>query len=111
MGVTMHLEDFGLPEEISNGRKLSMLSSGQRSKVMLAASFWTRPHIVCLDEPTNYLDSDTVEALTRALRQFKGGYVIVSHSESFIADTCEEVWTVADETITVSQRGSLGTTA
>merc|ERR1719491_1321414 len=103
-----HFEDFGLPEDISSKRQISMLSSGQRSKVMLAASFWTRPHIVCLDEPTNYLDTDTVEALTKALRNFKGGYVIVSHSESFIAETCEEVWTVADGNFTVSgQRGSL----
>merc|ERR1719277_2594349 len=87
-----HFEDFGLPEEVSTKRKLAMLSSGQRSKVMLAASFWTRPHVVCLDEPTNYLDSDTVDALTQALRNFRGGYAIVSHCETFISATCEELW-------------------
>eukprot|EP00932_Pfiesteria_piscicida_P017884 SRR837773.4760.p1 GENE.SRR837773.4760~~SRR837773.4760.p1 ORF type:complete len:463 (-),score=161.77 SRR837773.4760:10-1398(-) len=102
-----HFQDFGLPEDVSTKRKLSMLSSGQRSKVMLAASFWTRPHIVCLDEPTNYLDTDTVEALTQALRHFRGGYAIVSHSESFIADTCEDIWTVADGVVKVSHKGPL----
>merc|ERR1712018_1070191 len=87
-----HLEDFGLPQEVTTKRQISMLSSGQRSKLMFAASFWTRPHIVCLDEPTNYLDTETIEALTEALRKFNGGYVIVSHSENFIADTSKEVW-------------------
>lgn len=105
--IISHLEDFGLPEGVSCGRQLSMLSSGQRSKVLLAASFWTRPHVVCLDEPTNYLDAETVEALSKALRIFRGGYVIVSHSESFINETCEEVWTVADGGLTVSHRGSI----
>lgn len=96
-----HFNDFGLPEEVSTKRKIEMLSSGQRSKVMLAASFWTRPHIVCLDEPTNFLDTETIEALTEALRKFNGGYVIVSHSENFIADTCKEVWRVADRQLIV----------
>jgi len=102
-----HFEDFGLPEEISKGRSISMLSSGQRSKVMLAASFWTRPHIICLDEPTNYLDTETVKALTNALRKFRGGYAIVSHCEEFISGTCEEIWTVADGGVTVSKREPL----
>jgi len=102
-----HFEDFGLPAEIANKRQLSMLSSGQRSKVMLAASFWTRPHFICLDEPTNYLDTEMVEALTQALRHFRGGYAIVSHSENFIAETCEEIWTVADGGVSVKSRGPL----
>jgi elongation factor 3 len=55
--IVRHLADFGLPEEASQQRRISMLSSGQKSRLMLAASFWTIPHIVCLDEPTNYLDS------------------------------------------------------
>jgi len=109
--LSAHLEDFGLPEEVATKRQLSMLSSGQRSKLMLAASFWTRPHIICLDEPTNYLDADTVEALTRALRNFRGGYVIVSHSESFVDQVCEDVWTVADGGVTISHKGSIDNAA
>jgi len=103
--LTAHFEDFGLSEDVSCKRQITMLSSGQRSKLMLAASFWTKPHIICLDEPTNYLDSDTVDQLSRALRQFKGGYAIVSHSERFVEDVCGEVWTVDEGVVTATQKG------
>merc|ERR1712150_284017 len=103
--VVNHLEDFGMSEDASTHRKLAMLSSGQRSKVMFAASFWTKPHIICLDEPTNYLDSDTVDSLSKALRNFRGGYAIVSHAEAFISETCADVWTVAEGGVTVTRKG------
>jgi elongation factor 3 len=35
---------------------------------VLAAAMWTKPHMICLDEPTNYLDNDTLAALTRELK-------------------------------------------
>lgn len=98
--LTRHLEDFGLPEDASCHRQISMLSSGQKVKMMLAASFWTKPHIVCLDEPTNYLDTDTVEALQKALCNFKGGFVVVSHNERFVDAVCEQIWEVADGKVT-----------
>merc|ERR1719183_3119700 len=63
---------------------------------MLAASFWTIPHIVCLDEPTNYLDVETVRALSQALRKFKGGYLVVSHNQDFVDEISDEIWEVSD---------------
>eukprot|EP00747_Dinoflagellata_sp_TGD_P069355 gnl/TRDRNA2_/TRDRNA2_156095_c0_seq2.p1 gnl/TRDRNA2_/TRDRNA2_156095_c0~~gnl/TRDRNA2_/TRDRNA2_156095_c0_seq2.p1 ORF type:complete len:296 (-),score=43.12 gnl/TRDRNA2_/TRDRNA2_156095_c0_seq2:21-908(-) len=104
--IQQHLEDFGLSEDIACHRQISMLSSGQRVKLLLAASFWTRPHIVCLDEPTNYLDADTVDALRRALRSFKGGYVIVSHCEPFIDDVCDEIWAMDEGQLTIRKTNS-----
>lgn len=99
--IIRHLVDFGLPEDAARSRRISMLSSGQRSKLMLAASFWTVPHIVCLDEPTNYLDADTVKNLTNALRKFKGGYIVVSHNQEFVDEISDEIWEVADKQVTV----------
>merc|ERR1712014_76815 len=98
--VARHLEDFGLPEDASCNRQISMLSSGQKVKMMLASSFWTKPHIVCLDEPTNYLDTDTVEALQKAFCNFRGGFVVVSHNERFIETVCDSIWEVADGKVT-----------
>jgi len=99
--IVKHLEPFGITEDMTCHRMISMLSAGQKSKLMLGASFWTKPHIVCLDEPTNYLDVETVEALGRALRNFRGGCVVVTHNEKFIDDVCEEIWEVADGRVTV----------
>merc|ERR1712080_222823 len=70
--VSQHLQDFGLSEDLVKNRNISCLSSGQKSKLMLGASFWTRPHLVFMDEPTNYLDVETIEALQRALKAYRG---------------------------------------
>jgi len=99
--IITHLTDFGLPEDAARNRRISMLSSGQKAKLMFAASFWTVPHIVCFDEPTNYLDADTVKALAKALRKFKGGYLVVSHNQEFVAEIADELWEVADGKVTV----------
>lgn len=103
--IVKHLEPFGITEDMTCRRAISMLSAGQKSKLMLGAAFWTKPHIVCLDEPTNYLDVETVEALARALRNFRGGCVVVTHNEKFIDDVCEEIWEVAEGRVTVRPKG------
>jgi len=102
--IVKHLEPFGMTEEMTCRRSISMLSAGQKSKLMLGASFWTKPHVVCLDEPTNYLDVETVEALSRALRNFRGGCVVVTHNEKFIDDVCEELWHVVAGRVEVQKK-------
>merc|ERR1712190_313833 len=82
--IVRHFENFGLSEELVAQHSVEGFSGGQKSKLMLGAAFWTKPHVVCLDEPTNFLDFETVESLARALRTFKGGAVIVSHNEDFL---------------------------
>ena len=57
---------------------------------------WINPHIIALDEPTNYLDNDTLAALTKALSDFKGGVLTISHNKAFINELCTETWTVGD---------------
>eukprot|EP00928_Gymnodinium_smaydae_P049010 TRINITY_DN32852_c0_g1_i1.p1 TRINITY_DN32852_c0_g1~~TRINITY_DN32852_c0_g1_i1.p1 ORF type:complete len:704 (-),score=104.98 TRINITY_DN32852_c0_g1_i1:146-2224(-) len=94
--IVRHLESFGLPEEVCSNRKISMLSSGQKVKLMFGGALWTRPHILCLDEPTNFLDADSVDLLKDALKGFRGGYAIVTHNEHFAAEVCTENWTVAE---------------
>jgi len=106
--VVQHLEPFGLSEDVICERKISMLSSGQKCKVAFGAAFWTRPHFVCLDEPTNYLDVETVELLQRAIRNFRGGVAVVTHSEKFVEAVCTEVWDVAAGKVTVRHTGSNG---
>lgn len=101
--VVQHLEPFGLPEDIICNRKISMLSSGQKSKLAFGGAFWTRPQILCLDEPTNYLDIETVEMLQRAIRGFRGGSVTVTHSDKFVEAVCNEVWEVEDGKVAVRE--------
>lgn len=78
------------------------LSGGQRVKVVLAACSWQRPHLIVLDEPTNYLDRDSLGALSKALKSFEGGVIIITHSAEFTKGLTEEVWAVVDGKMTPS---------
>ena len=57
---------------------------------------WNRPHIIVLDEPTNYLDREALGALTQAIKAFSGGVIIISHNAEFTDAICTEKWLVAD---------------
>jgi elongation factor 3 len=107
--IVQHLEAFGFSEEMTSGRKICMLSSGQRCKLAFGAAFWTRPHVLCLDEPTNYLDVQTTEVLSHALRSFRGACVLVSHSLDFVHETCTEIWEVADGKVVTQTPNTLQT--
>ena len=96
--VRKHLNDFGIGPLLADS-KIRRFSAGQRSRLVLAAAMWSKPHLIALDEPTNYLDNDTLAALTKALRDFKGGVVVISHNQAFIDSVCNEVWRVEDGTV------------
>merc|ERR1711920_217997 len=91
-GVEKALKDFGLDGESASHQPLGSLSHGQRVKVVICASCWQNPHIVILDEPTNYLDRDGLGALVRGLETYQGGVVIISHNTEFTDSVCSQKW-------------------
>jgi len=91
-GVEKHLEDFGVLPEFATHNNLRALSAGQKVKVVLGAAMWQNPHILVIDEPTNYLDRDALGALTEAIEQWKGGVVVISHNLEFCDRVATEKW-------------------
>ena len=100
--IEEHCRYFGLDNELVSHSQLKGLSGGQRIKVVLAACSWLRPHVIVLDEPTNYLDRDSLGALAKALKAFEGGVVLITHAEEFTRNLTEEVWSVVDGNMTPS---------
>ena len=90
--VEKHLEDFGLHREYGSHTRMAALSGGHKVKVVLAAAMWNQPHILILDEPTNYLDRDSLGALASAIRDFEGGVVMITHNNEFCSQLCPETW-------------------
>jgi elongation factor 3 len=90
--VEKHLQDCGLEPEFATHYRMSALSGGQKVKVVLAACTWMQPHILILDEPTNYLDRESLGALANAITDFEGGVVIISHNNEFVSTLCPEEW-------------------
>jgi len=100
--IEQHGANFGLDAELISHSRMRGLSGGQRVKVVLAACTWQRPHLIVLDEPTNYLDRDSLGALSKALKVFEGGVVIISHNAEFTESLTSEVWSVIDGKMTPS---------
>ena len=98
--VRMHLENFGIDEDLAMG-KIKRMSGGQKSRLVLAAAMWINPHVIALDEPTNYLDNDTLAALTNALALFKGGVIMISHNDAFVNKLCNETWLVGNGVVNI----------
>merc|ERR1719336_2013638 len=91
-GVEKHLADFGVPAEFATHNTLRSLSAGQKVKVVLGAAMWQNPHILVIDEPTNYLDRDALGALTDAIQNWLGGVVVISHNLAFCEQVATEKW-------------------
>ena len=100
--VLKHLDDFGIDSQLAHG-KIRQMSGGQRQRLVISAAFWSKPHVIALDEPTNYLDNDSVAALTKALKDFKGAVVTVSENEAFVAEISNEKWIVENGNVTTVQ--------
>merc|ERR1712217_806774 len=90
--VEQHLANFGVDPESASHTQLSQLSGGMKVKVVLAAAMWQNPHVLILDEPTNYLDRDGLGALVLAIKDYKGGVLIISHNKEFCDGVATEKW-------------------
>ncbi|KAI9315879.1 P-loop containing nucleoside triphosphate hydrolase protein, partial [Dichotomocladium elegans] len=92
--IRQHFKDIGLDPEIAQYSKISMLSGGQKVKVVIAAAMWNNSHMLVLDEPTNFLDRDALGGLANAIKNWEGAVVMISHSEEFTSALCPETWHV-----------------
>lgn len=79
--------------------KMKDLSGGQKARVALAELTLMAPDVVILDEPTNNLDIESIDALAEAINHYKGGVVIVSHDERLIRETDCALYVIEDQTI------------
>ena len=94
--VEEHLGNVGLQAEEATHSRIKDLSGGQKVKVVLAACTWCRPHLIILDEPTNYLDRDSLGALANAIKEFAGGVILITHNKEFADATTKVTWVVAN---------------
>ena len=90
--IEKHMENIGLEVEYTTHFRIGALSGGQKVKVVLGAAMWDQPHILILDEPTNYLDRDSLGALAAAIEEFEGGIIMITHNDAFCRQLCPERW-------------------
>ena len=76
------------------------LSGGQKARVVMVELSLMAPHLLFLDEPTNNLDIESIDALCDALKLFNGGVVLVSHDARLIESIECQLWVVEDQNVT-----------
>ncbi|KAH8808604.1 P-loop containing nucleoside triphosphate hydrolase protein [Xylogone sp. PMI_703] len=93
-----HLGAFGITG-MTGLQKMELLSGGQKSRVAFACLSLTNPHILVLDEPSNHLDIEAMDALSTALQQFQGGVLMVSHDVTMLQTVCTSLWVCDNGTV------------
>ena len=79
--------------------RVEPMSGGEKARLALALIVWQKPNLLLLDEPSNHLDVDTREALARALAEFGGSMLMVSHDRHLLRTTVDSFWIVADRAV------------
>ena len=101
--IDAHIEEvaggLGL-RDIGLDRKVDELSGGQRTKVLLTKLLLENPEILILDEPTNYLDAEHIEWLTKYLQGYENAFIVVSHDVPFLNAITNVIWHVDNLTLT-----------
>lgn len=90
---------FGV-DHIKINYNLGSLSSGYRMRIKLAEMMLYEPNFLILDEPSNFLDLNTLIDLENFLIDYNGGFLIVSHDREFLKTTCEKTIEMENSKIT-----------
>jgi len=96
--VRAQLARFGLDADRADTR-VENLSGGEKARLLLALATREAPHLLILDEPTNHLDIDAREALVRALADFSGAVLLITHDPHLVELVADRLWLVADGTV------------
>jgi ATP-binding cassette subfamily F protein 3 len=75
------------------------LSGGEKARLLFALATFGGRHLLILDEPTNHLDVDAREALVRALNDYEGAVILISHDRHLIEACADRLWIVRDGTV------------
>jgi ATP-binding cassette subfamily F protein 3 len=90
---------FGLDADRVN-TKVSSMSGGERARLLLALATRDAPHLLILDEPTNHLDIDARDALVKALAEFEGAVLLISHDPYLVDLVADRLLLVANGKVT-----------
>jgi ATP-binding cassette subfamily F protein 3 len=96
--VRGQLARFGLDADRAE-TQVASLSGGERARLLLALATRDAPQLLILDEPTNHLDMDARDALVRALAEYAGAVLLITHDPELVDQVADQLWLVGDGTV------------
>ena len=96
--VRSQLARFGLDADRAD-TPTQNLSGGERARLLLALATREAPQMLILDEPTNHLDIDARDALVRALGDYEGAVLLITHDPDLVELVADRLWLVGDGTV------------
>lgn len=78
-------------------KKINVLSGGEKSRVALAKVLISEANFLLLDEPTNHLDIPSIQILMKALQNYQGTYIVISHDRHFLSCVANKIWYIEDQ--------------
>lgn len=84
-------------DQSDTDRAVSNLSGGEATRLAIAKLFTDPSNIIVLDEPTNFIDLSTIEALEHLLRDYKGTVLFTAHDKYFMDRVADQVWEINDQ--------------
>ena len=82
-------------------KKVGVLSGGERTRLALCQLLLSPCNFLILDEPTNHLDIQSKEVLKRALINYEGTFIVVSHDREFLDGLTNRIWDIQDKTLKI----------
>ena len=82
-------------------KKVGVLSGGERTRLALCQLLLSPSNFLILDEPTNHLDIQSKEVLKRALQNYEGTFLVVSHDREFLDGLTNRIWDIEDKTLKI----------
>jgi ATP-binding cassette subfamily F protein 3 len=96
--VRAQLARFGLDADRAE-TPIANLSGGEKARLLLSLATREAPQLLILDEPTNHLDIDAREALVKALADFQGAVLLITHDPHLVELVADRLWLVGDGTV------------
>lgn len=93
-----NLASFGFSKD-KIFEKVKLLSGGEKTRLAILKLLLTSCNVLILDEPTNYLDISIIEAFEKALQQFKGTIIFVSHDRYFIDKIATRIFNIRNKEV------------
>ena len=96
--VRRYISRYGFSEDVLK-QKINSLSGGERNILQLAKVSASKSNMLLLDEPTSHLDTYSQMALEKAIQNYKGAVLMISHDYQFIVNSMDYVLMIEDKTI------------